>query len=146
MPEPADWPTSWVGEWRAPDGKTVRIERRRRTLLVSVLPRADGPPYRKVLLDGTTREVDRLPAQAFTDDEDRLYLEIEAGTPGLGPTYRLYAAAEDDSGRGRAPVGLPAEQLVLVPSTGIGLYDDWEDDQGVPWAYPLEPMRRTSAR
>jgi len=70
------------------------------------------------------------------------YLEIEAGTPGLGPTYRLYATVQTAHGPRPATLRTPARRVVLVPSPSIGLYDDWDDDFGVPWAYPLLPLTR----
>lgn len=35
----------------------------------------------------------------------------------------------------------PPSDLVLVPEVTMGMYDDWDDDLGVPWAFPLAPLR-----
>ena len=32
----------------------------------------------------------------------------------------------------------------IVPVLGMGLYDDFEDDLGVPWALPLVPFSKKS--
>ena len=69
-------------------------------------------------------------------------MEIEAGTPELGPTYRLYSAVEPTPGaRAAATDTTDVADVILVPNTSIGLYDDWEDDLGVSWALPLEPLQ-----
>ena len=47
---------------------------------------------------------------------------VEAGTPGLGPTYEL-TEVED----------------LLIPTVRMGLYFD--EDFGVPWAFPISPGR-----
>ena len=48
------------------------------------------------------------------------------GQVGIGPTLKLKPVAED----------------VLMPSVSIGFYDDWEEDAGLPWAFPLSCYRR----
>ena len=142
MNEGADWPKGWTGRWSAADGKTVLVERLKGRLLVTVSPTRDGRPYTSAeLLGGGTKSIERLPATCLLDPEGRRCLEIEAGTESLGPTYRLYAALDDVAGRRRAPTDTPRADLVLIPNTSIGLYDDYEDDLGVPWALPLEAMR-----
>ncbi|HEX5596848.1 MAG TPA: hypothetical protein VFX61_12665 [Micromonosporaceae bacterium] len=135
------WPTSWAGTWVAPDAKTVRLIREDRGIFVTVSPGPDQPPYLSApLLDGGTKRIERLPASFQVDEEGRRYLEIEAGEPGLGPTYRLYAAVEDAAGLRIARGEVSVDRLVLYPNTAIGLYDDWDDDLGIPWAYPLSPL------
>ena len=71
------------------------------------------------------------------DEHGRRYLEVEAGTAGLGPTYRLALATRDSEGQ-LMPAGddVPADALILLPTLSIGLYDDRDDDIGVPWALP----------
>jgi hypothetical protein len=136
------WPSSWVGTWTAQDGKTVTIGQSTRGMTVTVRPAPDQPSYLSAeLLEGGTKRIERLPASCQVDNEGRRYLEIEAGSPGLGPTYRLYAAVEGPEGLRKAHDDAAVDRLVLVPNTMIGLYDDWDDDLGVPWAYPLDPRR-----
>ena len=138
----ASWPPAWLGTWVAVDGKTVSIADVGGTVAVTVCPGPGRGPYRSAeLLGGGTKPIESLPATCTVDERGRLYLEVEAGTPDVGPTYRLYAAREDDGGWRTADPDLPVELLVLVPNTNIGLYDDWDDDLGVPWAYPLDPLR-----
>jgi hypothetical protein len=142
MATPDRWPKAWRGTWRAEDGKTVEIAIKRRDVRVTVRPAPDASPYVTAeLLGGGRNTVEELVATCFVDDDGRKYLEVEAGTDELGPTYRLYAATEQGDTRRAAPESAPPSEVVLVPNTSIGLYDDWEDDQGVPWAFPLEPMR-----
>lgn len=64
-----------------------------------------------------------LPA-SITDE----LVVIEAGMVGIGPTVEL----RDTGG-------------ALVPRVSMGLYDDYEDDLGVPWAFPLGPYGRARA-
>jgi hypothetical protein len=143
-----DWPRSWVGGWVAPDGKTVELAVDGPRISVTVRPGPGREPYRSAeLLEGGTVPIRNLEARCARDDKGIRHLEVEAGTPTLGPTYRLYPAAVDADGR-RHPAAddVPVERIVLLPATSIGLYDDWDDDFGVPWAYPLEPLRRRPAR
>jgi len=55
-------------------------------------------------------------------------LRAEAGVIGIGPTYTLQLSADD----------------TLLPRVEMGLHDDWEQDLGVPWAFPLAPYRRAT--
>ena len=55
-------------------------------------------------------------------------LRAEAGVIGIGPTYTLQLTQND----------------TLLPRVEMGLHDDWEEDLGVPWAFPLEPYRRAT--
>lgn len=66
---------------------------------------------------------------------DRETLAVELGFVGLGPTLRLtYRPAE---------CGAPE---ALVPEVECGLYDDWEDDFGVLWVFPLSVFVRAARR
>jgi len=141
----ADWPTSWQGTWVSADGKAVTIEFDSQVAMVTVRPGVGLPAYGSApLLDGGTKAMEQLVAACHLDERG-LYLDIEAGTPELGPTYRLYAAIESPTGWCAAPSDVRVDQIVLLPATMIGLYDDYEDDLGVPWAYPLTPLRRQAA-
>ena len=56
-------------------------------------------------------------------------LIVELGSEGLGPTLELdYVRTEDKE--------------TLIPSVLCGLYDDWEDDFGVPWIFPLSLYKK----
>ncbi|MEZ5002360.1 MAG: hypothetical protein R2730_04925 [Chitinophagales bacterium] len=33
------------------------------------------------------------------------------------------------------------ENITVRPRIGMGLYDDWEEDLGVPWAFPLSDFK-----
>ena len=137
------WPQQWVGLWVADDGKAVLIEIRRRSILVSVAPSVGVRTYESAeLLDGSRKRISRLDAIPLLDEEGRRFLQVEAGTPDVGPTYRLYPAVEPVRGHfDRADDSIDVVDVVLLPTTVIGLYDDWDDDMGVPWAYPLQPLR-----
>ena len=138
-----DWSPSWVGTWTADDGKTVRVVRDDGGIAVTVSPGRGQAAYLSAeLLGGGRKRIEDLPARGLIDVESRRYLEIEAGTPGLGPTYRLYAAVTEGTRLRQAHHDDSVDRLVLVPNTSIGMYDDLDDDLGVPWAYPLAPFRR----
>jgi hypothetical protein len=66
---------------------------------------------------------------------------VEAGTPALRPAYRLRAVIDTGGKRRAAAFDVPGDELVLVPNTIIGLYDDFGDDLGVWCAYPLLPLQ-----
>jgi hypothetical protein len=114
------------GWWVAQDGKAVRLERSPEGWLVTVAPTRGDIPYSTAeLLSGAPRRIERLPAEEGVDERGHRTVAIEAGVPGLGPTYRLTLEGDE-----------------LVPSVGMGVYDDYDDDLGAPWAFPLLPLRR----
>jgi hypothetical protein len=139
------WPRSWVGTWVAPDGKTISISWDSHGITVTARPSRGQTPYQSVdLLDGDTKMIENLPARCDLDQQGHRYLEVEAGTADLGPTYHLYPATKTRTGLRAAGDNVTVEKLLLVPNTVIGLYDDDEDDLGVPWAYPLHPLKWSS--
>ena len=106
---------AFLGLWLDPSGRSLSIERR------------DPVVRDRSSFDVTVRVTG--PDGHGEDFLARLHdggLVVEAGVVGLGPTYRL-TRTDDDR---------------LVPEVGMGLYDDFEEDLGVPWAFPLEPYRR----
>src|SRR3989304_2500693 len=59
------------------------------------------------------------------------HLKVEAGIlqiDGAGPTLNLFPISHDE----------------LKPEVVMGLYDDWDDDLGLAWAFPLSVYRRHS--
>ena len=121
----------------------VTIEQDSDAVLVTVRPGVGQAAYTSAsLLDGSTKPIERIAAACHIDQHGLRYLEVEAGTPELGPTYRLHAVIDTGGQRRPAAYDVPGDQLVLVPNTLIGLYDDFEDDLGVWWAYPLLPLQR----
>ncbi|TQL00978.1 hypothetical protein FBY24_0016 [Cellulomonas sp. SLBN-39] len=137
------WPRRWVGTWCADDGRSVTIERQGRSVLVTVRPVADAGPYASAaLLDGTRKAIFRLPACTERDARGALRLSVEAGSDGIGPSYHLEPLVRGADGALLRPARHePPSCLVLVPRVTTGLYGDWEDDLGVPWAFPLASMR-----
>lgn len=136
------WPPRWHGTWHAEDGKSVSVERDGQQVLVTVRPSPRAAPYLSAeLLGGGRRSVLRLPAVAEVD-RGHLRLSVEAGTEDLGPRYHLRPAVGRADGTLTRPTGAePPSDLVLVPEVTMGMYDDWDDDLGVPWAFPLAPLR-----
>lgn len=137
------WPRGWVGTWTADDGKTVTVTLRRRRPLVTVRPSADAAPYESdELLEGGVESIAKLEAQPELDNDGRLRLSVEAGTPGIGPRYHLHpVVGSEDGGWGRPTGAEDVSSITLLPNVTAGLYDDYEDDLGVSWALPLEPLR-----
>jgi hypothetical protein len=72
---------------------------------------------------------DELKGWICHDEPAGEYLKVEAGKLGIagaGPTLDLRPLTSD----------------TLLPSVSMGLYDDWEDDLGIPWALPLSSYHR----
>ena len=109
----------FLGHWIDGSGRRMTIEAGGPGALVSIVD-PGGAPYERALLEGPGPTT-AMPAAL---DEHGMLI-VEVGTPGAGPTYAL---TPRDGG--------------LVPSVHMGLYDDWEDDLGVPWAAPLSRYRR----
>jgi|GEM_PF-4280995 len=83
-----------------------------------------------------------------TTDKEYPFLQVEAGIQGLGPTYHLVFVIKNLNGND--PEYIVAKttdkigKVFALPEVQIGLYDDWEDDLGVPWAKPLLPLKHAT--
>jgi hypothetical protein len=72
---------------------------------------------------------DELKGWIDQDEQDGEFLKVEAGIlghAGAGPTLDLFPISADQ----------------FRPRVSMGLYDDWEDDLGLPWAFPLSVYHR----
>ena len=110
----------FIGRWIDESGRVLIIERRDQdAVVVTVLCAETNAPYRRSLLlgRGTTKDL----VAELTDTR----LVVEAGTVHLGPTLQLEREGE-----------------LLAPTVAMGLYDDFDDDLGAPWAFPLSHYRR----
>ena len=123
----------YAGLWLDEHGRVLDIVPGNETeAAVTIAPSLEQSCYR---CDGLLGAIDmkERPANVYRRDGETARLMVEVGVVGLGPTYQLTFAAADDG------------TAILIPHVGIGLYDDFEDDLGVPWAFPLAPYKRASA-
>ncbi len=94
----------------------------RQTYRVSILP-ADA---QAIMIDAlgtpmlSSSLIGHIDKANYEDD-----LLVELGSPGIGTFMQLRR-----------------QENVLLPRLRIGLYDDMEDDLGVPWLLPLSAYRR----
>lgn len=122
----------------------VFVDQSGRTLTISEVDDASEPYRIRVTLpaeidaalhqhpDYPFEIADELRGWVYVDSEAGEALRVEAGVlrmNGLGPTLNLRFVSHDE----------------LKPNLGLGLYDDWEDDLGLPWVRPLSVYRRQSA-
>ncbi len=138
-------PTTWTGNWVDDIGRTLTIEvANDREYKVSIKDNS-GIPFKIDwtgfgLLDKKTTD---LKSEITKDNDGRQHLQVEAGMVGVGPTYRLYFVVEEENEKQRlATIDDQIEKIKIKPDIGIGLYDDWEDDLGVPWALPLSDYKK----
>jgi len=138
-------PTSWTGNWIDDIGRTLTIEMTNdKEYKVSIKDKS-GLPFKIDwtgfgILDKKTTD---LKSEITNDTDGRQHLQIEAGMVGVGPTYRLYFVVEEENQKLRlATTDDQIEKIKIKPNIGIGLYDDWEDDLGVPWALPLSDYKK----
>ena len=123
----------YAGLWLDEHGRALDIVPSTATeAVVTIAPSVTESCYRG---DGLLGAIDmkERPASVYRRDGETPRLMVEVGVVGLGPTYQLTFAAADDG------------SAILIPHVGIGLYDDFEDDLGVPWAFPLYPYRRATS-
>jgi len=123
----------YAGLWLDEHGRVIDIVPGNETeAAVTIAPSLAQTCYRG---DGLLGAIDmkERPASVYRRDGETPRLMVEVGVVGLGPTYQLTFAAADDG------------TAILIPHVGIGLYDDFEDDLGVPWAFPLAPYKRANA-
>lgn len=133
MNSPDRFPDRWLGDWVTPDGRVMLIERVGDSLRVTLRASAGAQPF-------SNPSADALPARWMILGEQGLGLRVEVGASeglaGLGPTYDVRFVHENNRPATSAD---PVTAIQAEPSVTMGLYDDWEDDLGVPWAMPLEP-------
>jgi hypothetical protein len=123
----------YAGLWLDEHGRVLDIVPSTETeAMVSIAPSVRGELYRGKHVTGAIEMKDR-PANVYRQNGETPRLMVEVGVVGLGPTYQLTFAAADDG------------SALLIPHVGIGLYDDFAGDLGVPWAYPLGTFRRAGA-
>jgi hypothetical protein len=127
-------PSAIVGRrWEDESGRSLRIHRCWLPWPVSrwgaTFREKDFSPRSLKALARASR-MSRLPVR-WTDDK----LMIELGYPGVGPYLELSVEWNEQG-----------EPLRLIPRVCTGLYDDWEQDFGVPWIFPLSPYELQAQR
>ena len=135
-------PASWCGTWKDNNGKQLIIESSKHAFyIISILDKT-GSPFEIELLGNSKKETRNLTAQFSVDSNDNPILQVEAGTNEIGPTYDLYFLTLRNQELKLAKNSDDLENIIIKPNVGMGLYDDWEDDLGVPWAFPLEDFKK----
>lgn len=136
-------PKSWCGLWTDKNGKQVIIQPIvSRSYSVTVLDRFDNS-FQIDLLENEKKETRHLTGHFTKDTNGNPLLQVEAGSNGIGPTYNLYfLTADKDEKLKLAKNSDNLGEIIIKPNVGMGLYDDWEDDLGVPWAFPLDNFKK----
>lgn len=139
-------PAAWLGKWVDDIGRTLTID-----------PGGDHHHYKVSIRDQSGKPFDidnigflesgkktlELKSALTIDHKGKQHLQVEAGMVGIGPTYRLYFATETQNKQLRLALNTdPVEKIIIKPDIGMGLYDDFEDDLGVPWALPLNDYKK----
>lgn len=70
-------------------------------------------------------------------------LQIEVGVPFTGPTYNLYLSEKEIDIKDFVNI---VDKIRLLPEVQMGLYDDWDDDFGIPWAFPYKDYKKASIK
>lgn len=131
-------PDHWCGRWIDKNGKQLFIERKEnKKYRVTILDRS-YQPYDILLLNDKETKTEKLEANFTIDVNGYPILQVEAGNSGLGPTYNLCFIKHSNESYKLASNFTPLNQVQIIPTVGMGLYDDYEDDLGVPWAFPVE--------
>lgn len=108
----------YIGQWADESGKILVIRENGGEVVADFLV-DEKRPVDRMLLGG--KKSQSLGMSAYINE---LSLIVELGDEGVGPTLQLnYKRAK--------------EKDVLLPTVLCGLYDDWEEDFGVPWVFPL---------
>lgn len=138
-------PITWTGNWVDDTGRTLTIQAiNDKEYKVSIKDK-NGTPFK---IDWTgfeplDKKTTDLKSEITNDTEGRQHLQVEAGIVGVGPTYRLYFIVEDENKKSRLAItDDQIEKIKIRPDIGMGLYDDWEEDLGVPWALPLDDYKK----
>ena len=138
-------PNSWCGLWTDRKGRQLIIKSTQHDFYSVTVLDANGMPYEIELLDGKSKKTIDLIARFTKDLKKTTILQVEAGMNGAGPTYNLYFLKVNRYDKPRwARKSDDVNDVIINPDVGMGLYDDWEDDLGVPWAFPLEYYKKSN--
>lgn len=136
-------PDSWCGKWIDKKGKQLIIKATAHDFYNVTVLDSNLKPFDIELLGGNIKKTTDLIARYTKDQRNIPILQVEAGSDGIGPTYDLYFLKLNDYDKPRtARKSDNIYELIIKPNVGIGLYDDWEDDLGVHWAFPLEYLKK----
>ena len=137
-------PSSWCGLWMDKSLRQIQITPTRGPQHYQLsIYRKNRKPFKISLLNDDTVKTRGLPAiLKWNSEQSCSYLEIEAGSNGIGPTYELYFWYRGKGGIRPALLLDKAEKVFIRPNIGLGLYGDWEEDLGVPWAWPLQDYKK----
>lgn len=131
-------PDHWCGRWFDKNHKQLIIEKKENKKYVVTVLDKNYQPYDILLLKDKINKTEKLEANFTVDIKGYPILQVEAGESGIGPTYDLYFT-KYSSGKHRLASNFTSlNQVRITPNVGMGLYDDFEDNLGVPWAFPLE--------
>jgi len=130
-----DFPDDWCGLWVDEDGKAIFIKKiAPKVFKVTIVLNLLNQLHKKRL--HIKKNLKNLTANWVLDINRKINrLQIEAGIENLGPTYNLYVNVSPERSN-------DLSKIELMPEVKMGLYDDWEDDFGVPWGFPYKSYRK----
>ncbi|MHA1188398.1 MAG: hypothetical protein ACTSSK_16330 [Candidatus Heimdallarchaeota archaeon] len=141
-----DFPEELCGLWIDEEGKAIYITKVKplefRTAIIFDFNKQ---------LERISMKIDEHLKKLFTRwvlDERRTVsrLQIEAGIDFIGPTYNLYLSMVDNKPQNFKLDLKTIEDIRLYPEVQIGLYDDFEDDYGVPWGFPYKNYQKATSK
>jgi hypothetical protein len=139
-----DFPDELCGLWIDEDGKAVYIVKIE-TLEFKIAIIFDL--YEQFENDSIRidEHLKQLTAKWVLDEGRNIHrLQIEAGIDFIGPTYNLYVSKIGSSSQDFIYNERELDEIRLIPEVQMGLYDDWEDDLGVPWAFPYKNYQKAT--
>ena len=136
-------PKSWCGFWTDKNNKQLIIQPTKHDFYSVTILNKNGFPFKIDLLGNKKRDTKNLTARFTKDTNGKPILQVEAGSNEIGPTYNLYFLTTKDNDEYKLAKNTDnIDKIIIKPNVGMGLYDDWEDDLGVPWAFPLEDFKK----
>ena len=139
-----DFPKSWCGLWIDEVGKAVYIEKleEKKFQTTIIFDLNNQLEENKIHIN---EHLKRLTTNWTLDSSRNINrLQIEAGWDFVGPTYNLYCGLKDESLKRKVESTDNPLDIVLHSEVEMGLYDDFEDDLGVPWGYPHSKYSKAS--
>ncbi|MFW9923178.1 MAG: hypothetical protein ACFFDW_07840 [Candidatus Thorarchaeota archaeon] len=136
-----DFPEELCGLWIDEDGRGVYIKKiKPLEFETTVIFDISNQLKKQVIhIDKNMRNL----ITRWTIDEQRRVkrLQVEVGMTFIGPTYNLYLSKNNENLQNLVK---ESNDIRLYPEVQMGLYDDWEDDLGVPWAFPYKDYKKAS--
>ena len=137
-----EFPDNWCGLWIDEKGKALFIKKCEKLIYKTTIIFDLLNQLQKDLIH-INEHLKNLTTNWVFDKQRKINrLQIEVGLNYVGPTYNLYYGLIDNTESKPINSKIDPFKIELLPEVQMGLYDDMEDDYGIPWGFPYFNYRK----